>query len=133
MTEELNKSDYDHLEVMVVDDDPSVGMFLQALLDVHDIKNHYYSDSQAALKEFTAHPDTYNTVLTDFSMPNLNGAKLASHIHKIRPEIPVILCSGSDEELVQEQEPYQGFYNCIQKPLDHQKLLRTLREINRKI
>lgn len=65
----------------------------------------------------------YNIVLLDIKMPDIDGVKTFEEIHRINPNIPVIMVTGySVEELVQEALD-KGAYACISKPFDVEKIL----------
>ena len=51
-----------------------------------------------ALELFRSKPDRFDMIITDMTMPNLTGDKLAAEIKKIRPDISVILCTGFSEK-----------------------------------
>lgn len=52
---------------------------------------------------FRAQPDKFDMVITDRNMPNMSGAELASVLVKIRPDIPIIICTGFSEKRSQER------------------------------
>jgi CheY-like chemotaxis protein len=48
----------------------------------------------AAIESFRAAPERFDVVLSDEAMPGMTGSELAEEIHKIRPDIPIVLMSG---------------------------------------
>ena len=80
--------------IFLVDDDPEIvytqGKFLTFL--GHKVFSN--TNSIKALKEFSSRPYHYDLVITDESMPFMNGTEFAEKILSIRPDIPVIICSG---------------------------------------
>ena len=60
------------------------------------------TSSIEALELFKNRPDQFDLVITDMTMPNLTGDKLTRQIMGIRPDIPVILCTGFSEQISEE-------------------------------
>jgi len=71
----------------------------------------------------------YNIILLDIKMPDIDGVKTFEEIHRINPNIPVIMVTGySAEELVQEALN-KGAYACIAKPFDIEKILSVMEKV----
>jgi CheY-like chemotaxis protein len=104
------------LRVLYVDDEePLVVLAARWLVRLgHHVKG--FSDSSLALEEFRAHPDDFDAVITDFSMPGLSGADLAREVLSIRPDIIVVMSSGylrpEDQQLAKEL----GAVDLVLKP-----------------
>jgi signal transduction histidine kinase/CheY-like chemotaxis protein len=82
-----------------------------------------------ALRQFRAAPERFAAVITDQNMPQLCGADLAREIVRTRPQLPVILCSGSGNVLVRTQALLPAVRECVLKPVDYAELSRTLRRV----
>jgi len=61
--------------------------------------------------------DEFDLVITDMTMPNLTGEKLATELMKIRADIPVILCTGFSEQITEEHAKGLGIKEYILKPI----------------
>ncbi|MDX9754979.1 MAG: response regulator [bacterium] len=72
--------------------------------------------SEEALKLFGANPNHFDLVLTDQTMPKMKGTQLAQEIKKIRPDIPIILNTGFDERLQEDQLHEAGISEMMMKP-----------------
>jgi len=71
----------------------------------------------------------YNIILLDIKMPDIDGVKTFEEIHRINPNVPVIMVTGySAEELVQEALN-KGAYACITKPFDIEKILSVMEKV----
>ena len=71
----------------------------------------------------------YNIVLLDVKMPDIDGVKTFEEIHRINPNVPVLMVTGySVEELVQEALN-KGAYACITKPFDVEKMLSVMEKV----
>ena len=84
--------------------------------------------SVQALELFRAEPDRFDLVITDMTMPHMTGDKLAQELMKIRPKIPIILCTGHSGLVSEEKAEEIGIKAFVMKPL----VMRNLAEAVRK-
>ena len=82
-----------------------------------------------ALKIFSANPDKFDLVITDMIMPGMTGDKLAKEILAIRPNMPVVLCSGFSNEIYGEKAKESGFRAFIMKPVLIREMAGTIRTV----
>lgn len=115
--------------ILVVDDEECLANMMQQKLTRlgYDVVAH--RDSLAAWKEFEAAPRRFDVVITDQTMPHLTGNDLARRISRLRPETPVILCSGSGQALLSAQERCSAVRQCLPKPVNFVELSRSLRQV----
>ncbi|MBW1737532.1 MAG: response regulator, partial [Deltaproteobacteria bacterium] len=81
-----------------------------------------------ALELFKAKPDRFDLVITDMTMPNMTGDRLARELMKIRPDIPIILCTGFSERISEEKAKGMGIKAFAMKPLVMRDLANTVRK-----
>ncbi len=74
-------------------------------------------------------PDIFDLVITDMAMPNMSGDKLASELIKIRPDIPVLLCTGFSERMPEEKAATLGIKGFLLKPIVMKDLSDKMREV----
>jgi len=75
---------------------------------------------------------SFDIIFIDVKMPGVDGVKTFEEIHKIKPEIPVIMVTGySAEELVRDAID-KGAYACIHKPLDMDVVLKMVEELKKR-
>ncbi|MBE9547318.1 MAG: PAS domain S-box protein [Proteobacteria bacterium] len=86
------------------------------------------TSSIEALELFREQPDGFNLVITDMTMPNMRGDNLAEELLDIRPDIPIILCTGFSEHISEEKAKEIGIREFVMKPL----VMRDLANIIRK-
>ncbi len=115
--------------IMFIDDEENIVNLASKFLPIYGYKATTFTDVVLAIQEFEGHPDQYDLVITDMSMPKMNGLQLAQKIKKIRPAIPIILCSGYSEIIIKEKALPMGIAKYIQKPLEMDSLARNIREL----
>jgi DNA-binding NtrC family response regulator len=116
--------------LMVVDDEVIVMDLFSLLLRHWGYHVSSFSDSREALDVFLSNPDAFDLVVTDATMPYLNGTDLAARIHSLRPRLPIILCSGNSENEVQQQNAAAraGITTILQKPMSNDALGEAVRK-----
>ncbi len=86
-------------------------------------------NSLEAFELFKTRPNAFDLVITDLTMPNMTGDELALKIMAIRPEIPVILCTGFSTRITEEKAKSMGIKAFIMKPLIKKDIAETLRQV----
>ena len=82
-----------------------------------------------ALTLFRADPDRFDLVITDMTMPKMTGDQLARELMKVRPNIPVILCTGFSSKISREQAKEIGIKAYAMKPLARREMAITVRNV----
>lgn len=85
------------------------------------------TESVEALELFWEDPYQFDLVITDQTMPEISGDQLPHAIHKIRPEPPVILCTGYDFITDNEVVKSTGIHTCLTKPVSKIDLATSVR------
>lgn len=118
--------------IMLVDDEIDlVNVYSEALNDLgYDVRS--FSDPSAALEAFQTDPYAYDLLITDQTMPNLTGDKLAAAIHALRPEVPIVLCSGYSDAIDSITEGKSGIRKVLLKPFELRELARTVQILLRR-
>ncbi|MBT3367714.1 MAG: response regulator, partial [Nitrospina sp.] len=73
-------------------------------------------------------PDQIDLVISDMTMPHMTGDRLAQEILKIRPDMPIILCTGYSQKISKETARELGIRKYIEKPIEKETLARSIRE-----
>ena len=81
-----------------------------------------------ALELFRSQPDRFDLVITDATMPHMTGDRLARKMMKIRPDIPILLCTGHNNRIDKDKAKEMGISGFAMKPLDMEELARTVRK-----
>jgi len=73
-------------------------------------------------------PNKFDLVMTDMAMPNLTGEKLAEMVLAIRPDIPVIICTGFSDQINNEKVFSIGVKSFLMKPIIKSEMAQLIRE-----
>ena len=117
--------------VLFVDDEPALAEMGLQMLSCIGYTPEIRTSPLEALEAFRAHPRRYCAVVTDLSMPQMNGIQLARRLREIRPDIPVALCTGFSEPSAEDRARAAGVAAFLYKPLtlaDLANALKTLLE-----
>jgi len=87
------------------------------------------TSSVDALETFRVQPFDFDLVITDMTMPNMTGVDLAREVLKIRPDIPIILCTGFSEIISEEKAKGVGIRRFVMKPIFKMELAWVIREV----
>ncbi|XXJ19313.1 ATP-binding protein [Desulfovibrio caledoniensis] len=108
--------------ILFVDDEKALAESCGELLGNLGYGVRTVTDSNEALRIFTASPEAFDLVITDYSMPGLRGDKLARSILDIRPTIPIILCTGYSHSFAENDARQLGIEVFLHKPVDLRNL-----------
>jgi len=115
--------------ILFVDDEESlIDMGKQSLVSLgYNVTTRI--SSIEALELFKTQPDAFDLVITDLTMPNMTGDELAEKIMAIRPDIPVILCTGFSTRITEEKAKSMGIKAFIMKPMIRKDIAETIRKV----
>jgi PAS domain S-box-containing protein len=113
--------------ILLVDDESAIVEITSQMLTSMGYKVAARTDPLEALELFLKNPYGYDLLITDMTMPHLTGDILAKRVLQIRPDMPVILCSGYSENLLDESINSIGIREIVSKPLVLGELATTVR------
>ena len=113
--------------VLFVDDEVALVELARDVLERLGYEVVTRMDSIETLEVFRADPDGFDIVITDQTMPNLTGVELAKKIMGIRPDIPIILCTGFSERINSEEAKTLGISEFLFKPIVISDLAQSIR------
>ena len=125
----LNTSSPLQGKVLVVDDEPSVLEVICAFLQHEGLQTQAANDSEAALDLFHQSPQAYDLLVVDQTMPKLTGTELVLQIKKLRPDLPIILCTGHSDQISEDNIADYGIDRYLCKPVERATLIETLRAL----
>jgi len=88
-----------------------------------------HQSSVSAVEEFRKQPHKYDLVITDQTMPRMTGLDLARECITVRPDMPIILCTGYSESVSEEMTRASGISAFLMKPVVLGKLAHTVRDV----
>ena len=132
--DELSSEEARHLprgteHILVVDDEPSITAMICNTLKLLGYECSAYTSSLEALGAFKATPGLYDAVITDQTMPGMTGGELATEMLRIRPALPILLCTGYSRTLPGEKAQRLGIAAYLTKPMAAADITTTLRAV----
>ncbi len=115
--------------ILLVDDEELLVELGQRMLEQLGYRVTPVVSSIDALRLFEKDPDRFDLVLTDLTMPNLEGDKLAAAMLKIRPTIPIIIATGFSEKLTEQKLAMIGIRKMVLKPIVMRDIAETIRQV----
>ena len=113
--------------ILFVDDEKNLAGLGDKMLHRMGYRVTATTSSVDALEIFRRQPDDFDLLITDMTMPGMTGIELVENIHAIRPELPVILCSGYDKRIAEDKLAAVGINHFALKPLQIRELGKTIR------
>ncbi len=113
--------------LLIVDDELIIAEITKLIIQKLGYSVKTVADSLEALNIFQSSPGEFDLVITDQTMPRMSGISLAKEIKKIRPDIPVILCTGYSETTDSEKAKEQGITEFLYKPVLAEDLAMAIR------
>jgi CheY-like chemotaxis protein len=114
--------------ILVVDDEPPIVQIQQQILESLGYRVTVRTSSLEALEAFRADPGRFDLILTDMTMPQMTGDRLARAVKAIRPALPVILCTGFSEKLG-EHEKSPEIEGVLMKPVDKKQMAEMVARV----
>ena len=115
--------------ILFVDDEECIAYTCNELLECQGYKVTSVVSSIEALEIFKASPNEFELVFTDQSMPEMSGAELATELLKIRPDIPIVICSGYSAKISEKEAKRLGIREFCTKPMDMEQLAKVARKV----
>jgi CheY-like chemotaxis protein len=79
--------------------------------------------------EIRQEPDQFDLIISDLTMPHMTGFQLAEKIKQIKPDAPIILCSGFNSTTTKQQIKNAGVSDFVTKPLNKNELAQVVRKV----
>ncbi len=113
--------------ILFVDDEVYLAEVGKEMLEDYGYKVESLTSSKQAWELFEKQPDQFDLIITDYTMPEMTGEQLAHKIHRINPEIPIIMCTG----IILEPEAMKdmAFDKILMKPIDMDDMIKIVRQI----
>jgi CheY-like chemotaxis protein len=115
--------------ILLVDDEKAIVHLEKQMLERLGYQTSVFTSSREALAAFKTDPSRFDLFITDMNMPNMNGIQLATELIAIRPDIPIILCTGFSERIDNKKAQAQGIRALLMKPVGMNDLSQKVREV----
>jgi CheY-like chemotaxis protein/two-component sensor histidine kinase len=116
-------------QILVVDDEEQVLDVVTNILKGLGYGVTGMTSAQKALLLFRQGAQEFDLLITDLTMPLVTGVDLCVEIKKIRPDMPLIMCSGDLEQITPELRQQSGVDECFEKPISIQGLAQIVRRV----
>ncbi len=112
--------------VLVVDDEETVRRIARKMLEREGVRVIEAEDGDQGLRAFRQRMDEIALVLLDLTMPKMGGDEVFRRLHRLRPEVPVLLSSGFDKPDVVNRLLREGAAGFLRKPYSRKQLLNEV-------
>ncbi len=115
--------------ILVIEDDRALARYLETMLVRQGFVVAVAHTSSEALERVMANPNEFDLVITDQLMPQVTGLELARDIRDVRPDLPVILCSGNPDAIDRAAMAHTAIKAVFAKPIESELLLAKVRGV----
>ncbi|MCP4623066.1 MAG: response regulator [bacterium] len=115
--------------ILFIDDEKPLVKLGESMLGAFGYKVTGVSSSTEALERFRQNPDQFDLIITDLTMPNITGDRLAKEFLKIKPDIPIILCTGFSASIDENTAIAMGMRAFVKKPILRRHISETIRKV----
>lgn len=115
--------------ILLVDDEHAIVLVEEKMLSRIGYTVTPFTRSLDALAAFQRAPETFDLVITDMTMPEMSGDELAAQMALIRPDIPILLCTGLDQQMFNRENTNPAIKAVIMKPIVMKDLSIKIREL----
>ena len=115
--------------IMVIDDEEAIVRLNAMRLERIGFRVTQVCDAREALTIFTSDPDKFDLVITDQTMPHITGYDLAQKFLALRPDLPIILCTGYSSIVDEDRARAIGIKDFALKPLAMEVLAQKVAQL----
>ncbi len=115
--------------ILLVDDEKDITDVQAEMLKRLGYQVTVTNRANDAIVLFAEHPEQFDLVISDMTMPNMTGLQLAEKLRQIHPDIGIIICSGYKENASEKKFQDMKINAFVQKPVTMRELAETVRKI----
>jgi PAS domain S-box-containing protein len=115
--------------ILFVDDEEALAAMAERMLWKLGYEVTVSTSGIEALELLRGQPDAFDLVITDYTMPHMTGVELAGEMLRIRPDIPIVLCTGFSETISGEKVLEMGIRAFVLKPLSRRNIAEVIRRV----
>ncbi|MFH1985116.1 MAG: PAS domain S-box protein [Pseudomonadota bacterium] len=116
-------------EILFVDDEKMLTATADELISCLGYTLSVFNSPLQALNRFNESPERFDLVVTDYHMPKMDGLSLAARIHALRPDMPIVLCTGYKADLSATTLSECGILHILDKPFQHMELAGVIHDL----
>ena len=118
-----------HQRILFVDDEPALVDIGKKMLEHlgHEVITR--TSSLEAVEAFRNWPDKFDLVITDKTMPQMTGFDLAKELKHIRPDIPILLCTGFSDTTDSDKVKAMGISGLVMKPIVRREMAESIKQV----
>ena len=115
--------------ILFIDDEPAIVDIGKGMLEHLGYTVQVRTSPIEALSAFRALSDKFDLIISDMTMPKMTGDELAKELMAIRPDIPIILCTGFSEHMNEEKAKAIGVRKFVMKPFIMREMAEAVRQV----
>jgi CheY-like chemotaxis protein len=115
--------------ILYLDDEDALVFLAKRMLERLGYRVTGFTNVPDALQAFRTEPDQFDLVITDLNMPGSSGLRFAAEIRKLRPHMPIALCSGHVSDELKQQATQVGINKVLYKPNTMEELSAVIHEL----
>ncbi len=115
--------------ILLVDDEISIAQLEKQMLERLGYHVTILTRGIEAIETFKADPGAFDLIISDMTMPEITGDRLAKKIIEIRPDMPIIVCTGFSERINRETAVDMGISGLLMKPIKKSKMAQKVRHV----
>jgi signal transduction histidine kinase len=115
--------------ILLVDNEAQIIDMEKQMLERLGYRVTVADSGRKASEYFRQQPKHFDLVITDMTMPDMTGLKLSAELLRIRPDVPIILCTGFNETLTEEMIKAIGIRELVMKPAFRNEIAATIRRV----
>jgi len=115
--------------ILLVDDEVAIVQVIQKILENLGYRVTGFADSREALTAFKTHPDEFDLIISDMTMPYLSGTEFAKAVLAEKPDVPILICTGFSEMVNRLKIAKSGIRKVILKPIIRSEIAMGIREV----
>lgn len=115
--------------ILLIDDETSITRLVTQMLERLGYTVTAFNRSTDALKTFEADPHAFDLVITDMAMPVMTGDRLSREMLQLRPDLPIIMCTGFSSRISEKEAKAMGIKGYMMKPPVRSEITRLIRSV----
>lgn len=115
--------------ILLIDDDETVLSATVGILNELGYAVYSFGNGRDAFEAYKLNPEKFDLVITDLTMPGMNGFEVSKRIMELCPDQAVVLCTGLGESIIKDKARSIGIMNFVEKPMITWKVAKTIRSI----